>query len=264
MSIEPKLKNSASEQGHPSRRNTKMKLIKVEDYQELSRKAAEIVADRMNSIENPVLGLATGSTPEGLYQLLVEKNKQGEIDFSNTTTFNLDEYIGLPYDDENSYHYFMEEHLFRHVNLKPENTHVPSGMTDDLMKECRDFEAAIQAAGYIDLQLLGIGKNGHVGFNEPGTSFEERTHITELKNETILANARFFESIDEVPTKAITMGIGTILDSKEILMIISGESKRDAVTKLLEGSISEDLPASSLHKHPNATVIIDAAAWGDN
>lgn len=241
-----------------------MKLIKVESYEELSRKAVEIVADRMKKLEQPVLGLATGSTPEGLYKLLVERYNQGEIDFSNTVTFNLDEYVGLPDDDPSSYHHFMDEHLFQHVNLPPENAYVPSGMTDNLEGECHAFEAAIQSAGKIDLQILGIGKNGHVGFNEPGTPFDTRTHITELNNMTIQANARFFDSIDEVPTKAITMGIGTILDSKEILMIISGESKQEAVTKLIKGGISEDLPASALRKHPNATVIIDAAAWGDN
>lgn len=241
-----------------------MKFVKVKDYKEMSMKAAELVVERMQEKNDLTLGLATGSTPEGLYQLLVERNKAGEIDFTNTTTFNLDEYCGLPEDDPNSYHYFMDEHLFKHVNVKKENTHVPSGMADDLYQECRDFEAAIQAAGKIDLQLLGIGKNGHIGFNEPGTAFDSRTHIIELDNTTIQANARFFDSIDDVPTRAITMGIGTILESREILMIISGESKRDVATKLIQGGISEDFPASALHKHPNATVIIDEAAWGDN
>lgn len=241
-----------------------MEFIKVKDYQEMSMKAAEIVAERMKTKSKSIIGLATGSTPEGLYKLLIDKNKQGEIDFSNTVTFNLDEYVGLPEDDPNSYHSFMDEHLFQHINIKKENTHVPSGMEDDLQKECDDYEAAIQAAGRIDIQLLGIGKNGHIGFNEPGTAFDSRTHIIELDDTTIQANARFFDSIDEVPTKAITMGIGTILDSKEILLIISGESKREAATKLIQGGISEDFPASALHKHPNATVIIDEAAWGDN
>lgn len=241
-----------------------MKIVKVKDYEEMSRKAAEIVAERMNAIENPVIGLATGSTPEGMYEILIDKYNKGEIDFANTTTFNLDEYVGITDDDPNSYHYFMDKHLFNHVNIPKEKTHVPSGMADDLDRECREYEEAIKAAGNIDLQLLGIGNNGHIGFNEPGTPVDSRTHIIGLKEETIQANARFFDSIDEVPTKAITMGIGTILDSKEILMIISGKNKRDAVTSLLKGTISEDIPASALHNHPNATVIIDEAAWGDN
>lgn len=241
-----------------------MKFIKVKDFKEMSMKAAEMIADRVKESEKPVLGLATGSTPEGLYKILVEKYKQGEIDFSNTVTFNLDEYIGLPDDDPQSYHYFMNENLFKHINIPAENTHVPSGIAEDVQQECRDYESLIQSTGKIDLQILGIGKNGHIGFNEPGTAFDIRTHIVDLDETTIQANARFFDSIDDVPTKAITMGIGTILESKEILMIISGEGKREAVTKLLQGEISEDFPASALHKHPNTTVIIDEAAWGDN
>lgn len=241
-----------------------MKFIKVKDFKEMSMKAAEMIADRVKESEKPVLGLATGSTPEGLYKILVEKYKQGEIDFSNTVTFNLDEYIGLPDDDPQSYHYFMNENLFKHINIPTENTHVPSGMAEDVQQECRDYESLIQSTGKIDLQILGIGKNGHIGFNEPGTAFDSRTHIVDLDETTIQANARFFDSIDDVPTKAITMGIGTILESKEILMIISGEGKQEAVTKLLQGEISEDFPASALHKHPNTTVIIDEAAWGDN
>lgn len=241
-----------------------MKFIKVKDFKEMSMKAAEMIADRVKESEKPVLGLATGSTPEGLYKILVEKYKQGEIDFSNTVTFNLDEYIGLPDDDPQSYHYFMNENLFKHINIPAENTHVPSGIAEDVQQECRDYESLIQSTGKIDLQVLGIGKNGHIGFNEPGTAFDIRTHIVDLDETTIQANARFFDSIDDVPTKAITMGIGTILESKEILMIISGEGKREAVTKLLQGEISEDFPASALHKHPNTTVIIDEAAWGDN
>ncbi|MCM3741818.1 glucosamine-6-phosphate deaminase [Oceanobacillus luteolus] len=241
-----------------------MEFIKVKDFKEMSMKAAEVIADRVKESEKPVLGLATGSTPEGLYKILVEKYKQGEIDFSKTVTFNLDEYIGLPDDDPQSYHYFMNENLFKHINIPAENTHVPSGMAEDVQQECRDYESLIQSTGKIDLQILGIGKNGHIGFNEPGTAFDSRTHIVDLDETTIQANARFFDSIDDVPTKAITMGIGTILESKEILMIISGEGKREAVTKLLQGEISKDFPASALHKHPNTTVIIDEAAWGDN
>lgn len=239
-----------------------MNVIKVKDYEELSEKAVAIVSDRMKKLDHPVLGLATGMTPEGLYKKLIEKNKTGDVDFSETTTFTLDEYIGLPEDDPNSYHHFMDERFFKHVNLPKENIHFPSGMADDLQQECREYEELITTTG-IDLQLLGIGKNGHIGFNEPGTSFESRTHIVHLNDMTIQANARYFLSIDEVPTKAITMGIGTILESKEILMIIAGESKRRAVQLLLGGYVTETFPASVLHKHPNATVIIDEAALGD-
>ena len=241
-----------------------MEFIKVKNYDEMSEKACELLVDRMKKLEKPVIGLATGSTPEGLYKLLIEKYKQGEINFANTTTFNLDEYVSLDDENPNSYHYFMNDKLFNHIEIPAENIHLPSGVAADMEQECRDYEAAIKAAGQIDVQLLGIGNNGHIGFNEPGTSFDSRTHIVELEESTIQSNARFFDSIDDVPTKAISMGIGTILDSKEILMVISGEGKQEAVKQLLSGVITEDVPASALHKHPNTTVIIDEAAWGDN
>lgn len=241
-----------------------MEFIKVKDYDEMSEKAAEMLVDRMKKLQQPIIGLATGSTPEGLYKLLIEKNKQGEVDFSNTITFNLDEYVSLDDDDPSSYHYFMNDKLFNHINIQKGNIHVPSGIADDMQKECEDYEAIIRDAGQVDVQLLGIGKNGHIGFNEPGTTFDSRTHLIDLDETTIESNARFFDSIDDVPTEAITMGIGTILDSKEILMIISGEGKQEAVKHLMSGEITEDVPASALHKHPNVTVIIDEAAWGEN
>lgn len=241
-----------------------MKFIKVKDYTEMSEKACEILVDRMQNNKNPLIGLATGSTPEGLYQLLIDKNKQGKIDFSNTKTFNLDEYVGLADEDPSSYHYFMNDKLFNHIEIPNENIFLPSGAAPDIEQECEVYEAAIKQAGPIDIQLLGIGGNGHIGFNEPGTAFDSRTHIVDLDKSTIESNARFFDSIDDVPTKAITMGIGTILDSKEILMIISGKNKQSAVKQLLSGIVTEDVPASALHNHPNVTVIIDEAAWGNN
>lgn len=237
-----------------------MKVIEVKNYAEMSKKAGELIVSRINTLENPVLGLATGSTPEGLYQHLIETYKQGNVSFENITTFNLDEYVGLEQNDPQSYYYFMNEKLFRHVDISMERVHIPNGSAADLEKECLEYEQAIEAAGGIDFQVLGIGGNGHIGFNEPGTSFSSKTHVVELEESTIQANARFFNSIDEVPTKAISMGIETIMKSKEILLLISGEAKAEAAAKLLKGEVSEDFPASILNNHENVTVIVDEAA----
>ncbi|MEI3599025.1 MULTISPECIES: glucosamine-6-phosphate deaminase [unclassified Oceanobacillus] len=237
-----------------------MNVIKVKDYDEMSEKATEFMVDRINSLENPVLGLATGSTPEGLYQRIIEKHQQDEVSFKNVTTFNLDEYVGLEQNDSNSYYNFMNEKLFSHVDIAADRVHIPNGVAADLEKECMEHERAIEQAGGIDVQVLGIGGNGHIGFNEPGTSFDSKTHIVDLDESTIQANARFFHSIEEVPTQAISMGIETIMNSKEILLLVSGEAKADATAKLLHGDISEDFPASILKKHENVTVIVDQAA----
>ncbi|WP_368654400.1 glucosamine-6-phosphate deaminase [Ornithinibacillus sp. 4-3] len=237
-----------------------MKIIKVKDYEELSKKACEVFVQKLQTIANPVLGLATGSTPEGLYECLIGQYKQNKVSFKNATTFNLDEYIGLPNDHDQSYHYFMNEKLFKHIDLPKERAHVPSGVVADLEKECHDYEQAIKEQGPIDLQLLGMGPNGHIAFNEPGTSFESRTAIYDLTESTRNANARFFDSIDEVPTKAISMGIGTIMDAKEILFIVSGESKAEILAKVLEGKADPSIPATVLHLHDNVTVIADEAA----
>lgn len=218
------------------------------------------MVDRINSLKNPVLGLATGSTPEGLYQRIIEKHQQDEVSFKNVTTFNLDEYVGLEQNDSNSYYNFMNEKLFSHVDIAADRVHIPNGVAADLEKECMEHERAIEQAGGIDVQVLGIGGNGHIGFNEPGTSFDSKTHIVDLDESTIQANARFFHSIEEVPTQAISMGIETIMNSKEILLLVSGEAKADATAKLLHGDISEDFPASILKKHENVTVIVDQAA----
>ena len=237
-----------------------MNIIKVKDYDEMSDKACELIVDRLNKLENPVFGLATGSTPEGLYKRLIEKYEQKEVSFKGVTSFNLDEYIGLAADNPNSYHYFMGEKLFNHVDISPSQTHLPNGIADDLNKECRDFEQLISEAKGIDLQLLGLGTNGHIGFNEPGTKFDSRTDIVDLAQETLEANARHFDSVDEIPTQAITMGIGSIMEGKEIILLVSGESKADALASVINGEVTEDFPASILQKHNNVTIIADEAA----
>ncbi|GGA67103.1 glucosamine-6-phosphate deaminase [Ornithinibacillus halotolerans] len=237
-----------------------MNIIAAKDYQDMSEKACEIVSETVKSKDKPVLGLATGSTPEGLYQCLIEKNKTNEVNFEHVTTFNLDEYVGLDADNPNSYRYFMNEKLFNHINVNQDNTHVPSGVASNLEEECATYEKLIKEHGAIDLQILGIGLNGHIGFNEPGTPFTSRTHIVELDESTRQANARFFDSMDEVPTQAITTGIETIMDSKKIVLLVSGENKADTVKRLMEGEVSEDFPASILKEHADVTIIADEAA----
>ncbi|WP_064971727.1 glucosamine-6-phosphate deaminase [Ornithinibacillus californiensis] len=237
-----------------------MNIISTKDYQEMSRKACELVAETINTIEKPILGLATGSTPEGLYQCLINKHKEEQLSFRHVTTFNLDEYVGLGSENPNSYRYFMNGKLFQHIDIRKENTYVPNGSAENLEEECVSYEELIREHGGMDLQILGIGLNGHIGFNEPGTPFTSRTHIVELDESTRQANARFFDSLEEVPTHAITTGIGTIMESKKILLLISGENKADTVTRLVNGDISEDFPASILKEHPNVTIIADEAA----
>lgn len=237
-----------------------LKIIKVKDYDEMSEKAYELMVDRLNGLKNPVFGLATGSTPEGLYQRIVEKYKQEEISFQDVTTFNLDEYVGLAKEDPNSYYYFMNEKLFKHIDIPHDRIHIPNGTADELEVECRDYEQLILDQNHVDMQLLGLGVNGHIGFNEPGTPFASRTNIVDLDDSTLQANARYFASIDEVPTKAISMGIKTIMESQEIMLLASGEKKADAVARLINGEVSEDFPASILKNHKRVTVIVDEAA----
>ena len=222
--------------------------------------ASELIINRINSLSNPVLGLATGSTPEGLYQSIIEKYKHGEVSFKHVTSFNLDEYVGMVVQNPNSYRYFMNEKLFSHVDIPIGHVYIPDGAAKDLKKECVNYEYAIKRVGGIDIQVLGIGANGHIGFNEPGTSFSSITHVVNLDESTIQANARFFSSIEEVPTQAISMGIKTIMDSKEILLLVSGGSKANAVVKLLNGEVSEEFPASILQNHEQVTVIVDEMA----
>lgn len=237
-----------------------MKIIIVKNYEEMSEKAAEIIANKIKEKPKGVLGLATGSSPIGTYQKLVEKCKKGEISFKNIITYNLDEYCGIERSHPQSYYYFMHDNLFNHVDIKEENVHLPVAYGDDLDACAKAYNDALHEVN-IDLQLLGIGGNGHIGFNEPGTSFEQETFVVELTDKTRQDNKRFFNSIDEVPTHAMTMGIKNIMQSQEILMLISGVNKADTVVKLLSGEITESFPASILHKHPNTTVIIDQDAY---
>lgn len=237
-----------------------MKIVRVKDYEELSDRAFSYLVENLKDKDQPVLGLATGSTPEGMYQRLIQKYENKELSFKNVTTFNLDEYVGLHKTNEQSYYYYMYDKLFNHVDIKNENIHLPNGMATDLNKECTEFEKAIKEKGPIDVQVLGIGVNGHIGFNEPGTSFTSRTQIVQLGESTRKSNSRFFDSIDDVPTRAITMGIGTIMDCEKIVLLVSGENKADALARLVDGEVAEDSPASILQHHADATIIADDAA----
>lgn len=237
-----------------------MKLIRVDTHEELSQYVCRLCVQKIKELKNPVLGLATGSTPERLYNLLAEQYKIGNVSFKDTRTFNLDEYAGLSASNENSYRYFMDSILFNYIDIPYENTHVPNGTASDLKKESLAYEEKIQKAGGIDLQVLGIGRNGHIGFNEPGTSFESGTHVVNLDDSTRLANARFFTSQDKVPARAITMGIRAIMESREIVLMVSGEKKAEALYKLMSGEVTEEFPASVLQKHPNVLVVADRTA----
>lgn len=237
-----------------------IRIIKTEDYNEMSRKAANIIAAQVISKPNCVLGLATGSTPIGTYKRLVEMYEAGDLDFSGVKTANLDEYKGLTRDNDQSYYYFMHDNLFNHVNIDPENTNIPDGTKEDAEKECAAYEELIKELGGVDLQLLGLGHNGHIGFNEPADDFPVATHCVDLQESTIEANKRFFASIDDVPRKAYTMGIGTIMNADKILILVSGEDKADIVAKAFFGPVTPQVPASVLQLHKNVTLIADAAA----
>lgn len=237
-----------------------MRIIIEENYEDMSRTAASIVKDYVSNHPACVLGCATGTTPIGMYQGLVEAHREGKLDFSETRFFNLDEYCGLDPSNDQSYTYFMKEHLFDHINVRPEHIHLPDGMAGDIEAACRRYDAEIERSGGIDLQVVGIGINGHIGFNEPGDCFYPDTHKIALHESTIRANARFFSSIEDVPTEAITMGIRPILQSKMLLFLANGESKIDAVYGALRGPISPRLPASILQLHPNVVAVIDRSA----
>lgn len=232
-----------------------MKIIKAKDYQDMSRKTANIIAAQIILNKNSVLGLATGSSPIGTYEHLVQYYNKGDIDFSNISTVNLDEYYGLDGDNEQSYHYFMNHHLFSKINIKIENTNVPNGKAKDTNEECIRYDDLITSLGGIDLQLLGIGHNGHIGFNEPSDIFEKTTHCVELGETTIMANKRFFRDISEVPTRAITMGIQTIMQARKIVLIASGQDKKEILEKALFGPITPSVPASILQLHEDLTVV---------
>ncbi|ESU34030.1 hypothetical protein G3A_03230 [Bacillus sp. 17376] len=237
-----------------------MKLITTTNYEELSQQAAKGIITRIKSNPALNLGLATGSTPTGLYQELIRDHMENSISYKEINTFNLDEYIGISKKDRNSYHYFMCEHLFEHIDIPLEQTHIPDGTAKDLDEECRRYEQFINEHGGIDLQILGIGQNGHIGFNEPGTPFDSRTHTIELAESTRKANSRFFESLEDVPKQAITMGIASIMDSKEIFLLVSGASKAKALATLMNGDVSEQFPASALKNHENVTIFADKDA----
>lgn len=237
-----------------------MRIIKTTDYNDMSRKAANIISAQIISKPDCVLGLATGSTPIGTYKKLVERYEKGDLDFSAITTVNLDEYKGLPKENDQSYYYFMHENLFDHVNIRPEASHLPNGIVDDSDAECARYEELIRSLGGQDLQLLGLGHNGHIGFNEPSDNFEKVTHCVNLQERTIEANKRFFASTDDVPKQAYTMGIGTIMQAKKILIIASGEDKADIVRDAFFGPITPKVPASVLQLHSDVILVADAAA----
>ena len=226
----------------------------------MSRKAANIISAQIITKPNCVLGLATGSTPVGTYKQLVEWYNKGDLDFSEVSTVNLDEYKGLDHDNDQSYYYFMMNNLFKHVNIDLSKTHVPDGTEPDPEKACADYEKIVNEYGGADLQLLGLGHNGHIGFNEPADDFPKVTHCVDLTESTIKANARFFEKIEDVPTQAYTMGIGTIFKAKRILLIASGKDKAEIVKKAFCGPIDPRVPASILQLHPNCEFLLDEAA----
>lgn len=237
-----------------------MRILVCNDYQSLSKKAAQIIASQITLNPKSVLGLATGSTPEGLYQNLVNMYQEGTLDFANVKTFNLDEYLNLPFDNEESYHYFMNDKLFNHINIKKENVHVPNGMAEDIESECKNYDKMIDDAGKIDIQLLGIGINAHIGFNEPTINFNVGTHVVTLNESTRNANARFFDSIDDVPTQAVTMGTGSIFKSRKILLLASGQKKAKAIYDSVYGKITPEVPASILQLHQDVIIILDKEA----
>lgn len=232
-----------------------MKFITVDSYEKLSRQAANIISAQVIIKPDSVLGLATGSSPLGTYRQLIDWYEKGDIDFSECISVNLDEYVGLGGENDQSYRYFMNHNFFHAININPENTFVPNGLAEDLTAECEKYDARISDLGGIDLQLLGIGLDGHIGFNEPDDYFVKNTHVVKLHESTIKANSRFFENEAEVPRRAVTMGMVSIMQAKKILLIASGKNKRDIVEKAFFGPITPKIPASILQLHPDITVI---------
>ena len=232
-----------------------MNMITVKTYEELSLRAADLIAAQVLMKPNCVLGLATGSSPLGIYRVLSERCAEGRLDFSKVTSVNLDEYVGLSPENDQSYRYFMQKNLFSRINICPERTFVPDGCAKDTAAECAAYDARIAQLGGIDLQLLGIGLDGHIGFNEPGDTFVKETHVIDLHESTIRANARFFAKEEDVPRRAVTMGMGGIMQAKKVLLIANGDAKRDIVRRAFEGPITPQVPASILQLHPDLTVI---------
>ena len=239
-----------------------MKIIEAADYRSMSRKAANIISAQVILYPRSVLGLATGSTPLGVYEQLIEWYNKGDIDFSSVRTVNLDEYCGLKPDHPQSYSYYMHQNFFDHVNIPEKNISIPNGLARDITAECADYDRTITVLGGIDLQLLGLGNDGHIGFNEPNESFDKTTHRVALKEETILANARFFSAPEDVPRFAVTMGIKSIMQAKKILLVVSGAGKADILERALFGPVTPLVPASILQLHPDVTVVADVDALG--
>ena len=237
-----------------------MRIIKAKDYDDLSRKAANIISAQVLLKPDCILGLATGSTPIGTYKQLIEWYEKGDLDFSAAKSVNLDEYRGLTKDNDQSYYYFMYNNLFKHININMENTNVPDGTEPDSEKECSRYENVIEAYGGVDLQLLGLGHNGHIGFNEPDKDFPRTTHCVDLTQSTIEANKRFFASVDDVPKQAYTMGIGTIMKARKILLVVSGADKAQILHDVLCGPVTPEVPASILQLHSDVIVVADEAA----
>lgn len=238
-----------------------MKIYETKDYEAMSRKAAEIIAAQVVTKPDCVLGLATGSTPIGIYSLLSRWCAGGHVSFSGVSTVNLDEYLGLDGGHVQSYRYFMQTNLFEHIDVPAEHTHLPSGTAPDPEAECRRYEELIASLGGADLQLLGLGHNGHIGFNEPGGAFVLSTHVVDLTESTIRANSRLFSHIDEVPRQALTMGVGAIMGAKRILMAVSGADKAEAVYQAFAGPVTPQVPASILQLHPDVILVGDQAAF---
>jgi glucosamine-6-phosphate deaminase len=237
-----------------------MEVIVQPDYEQMSKVAAQIVVKILNTKPNAVLGMATGSTPLGLYQELVRLYKEGQLDFSRVTTFNLDEYVGLSANHPQSFHYFMRDHFFQHVNIPPQNINIPSGTTSNYPAFCDWYEQRIAECGGIDLQILGIGSDGHIAFNEPTSSLSSRTRLKTLSEQTINDNARFFERREDVPVYSITMGVGTILDARKLVLVANGKAKAQAIAQAVEGPVTSMVTASAIQMHQDATVIVDEEA----
>ena len=237
-----------------------MQICKVKNYQELSRKAANLIAAQIILKPDSVLGLATGSSPVGTYEHLVEMYENGDLDFSQVTTVNLDEYKGLAGSDEQSYRYFMNTHLFHKININHANTYVPNGTEPDAEKACQAYNELLHKIGPADIQILGLGHDGHIGFNEPSDHFENETHCVDLTETTIQANKRFFDSEKDVPKQAYTMGIGTIMRCRKILVVVSGKDKAEILKQVIQGPVTPEVPGSILQFHPDCTIIADEDA----
>lgn len=237
-----------------------MELVRAKDYTDMSRKAANIISAQVILHPDTILGLATGDTPKGTYAQLAEWQKKGDCSFARCSSYNLDEYVGLSDDHPQSYHYFMRKYFFDLVDIDIANTHVPDGAADDPAAACEEYDRMVAAAGYPDLQLLGIGRNGHIGFNEPGDKFVYGCHVVDLSESTIDANKRFFDSADDVPRQAVSLGIGSIMKAKTILLLATGEDKAEAVRAMVQDEINPQVQATILRTHPSVIVLLDAAA----